>query len=687
MVPRQQDIGSASLGGKENVAPVILENGDMESATEEPGSLTAAEVEATKDVKRDTPCRGAGRGKKNLPAKRTSPKAATPLRRSTRAKSRKSEGFFNATQEASPDVTSTTPEAAVLLTPLHPEPSAADEEDMLQDIERLDEAHVSFNEEVPEQAVSHEQADETTAVYEATTLHKTTAIQDVEDRHAVQSPIQAFDGTNVEPVQAEAATTPIPDLTAPDALPAQAETATTSIPAPAPSNTAPITSNQPITHFEDHRAIRPGRLFTSRYAEAPTTTVAPLSGSTASDSAFAASQKSTKRRLAEDEDEGAVGYVDERSAKRTRTTNSAEPTGNRSTAVRRSYPSPWGKYEWTLTNDNRRDVLDRAIDSDLEETPARSIVDPDIVDREPVIKQEPGELFMNSQASLHSIPLTPARSNSPNIRQPSSGPNAAQPTASQAQITAIEHVDLFSLCVPRIGPNQKPLQPSKPGLKLLEDMQRKARRILSGEKDKVDIRSRLPQWMRDGQSGQQRRDLAKLQHKINAMQQKMKASQPGNKDGNVKRKAPIRHTSAPTMQNHQRTPIMTQMPSQAQPLVPKQALFPYGLEPLDYDNLSGPALVQSALEQVNNMLEIFEANVRCSLSGLDSINAQKLTGKVPSPPSLSCTSLSLSHLPCKALAGPSLMSHALQEINDMMRSFGLPRQFALCWKDLQQMQQ
>ena len=180
------------------------------------------------------------------------------------------------------------------------------------------------------------------------------------------------------------------------------------------------------------------------------------------------------------------------------------------------------------------------------------------------------------------------------------------------------------------------------------------------------------------------------------MQKKIRASQSEKKGGNVKAKgantAPTRPTPTPTkytsasVMHWQTFHAVAPTPSQAHPLARQQTLLPFGLEPLDYGNLFGPALVYCALKQVNNMLEMFEANVRCSLSGLDLINLQKSTGRVQNPPPPGCASLSLANQPYPKLVGPSLVHHALQEINEMMRSFGLLQQFALCWKDLRQVQ-
>ena len=219
---------------------------------------------------------------------------------------------------------------------------------------------------------------------------------------------------------------------------------------------------------------------------------------------------------------------------------------------------------------------------------------------------------------------------------------------------------------------------------------------MSGEKDRVDIRSRIPAWMRNGLSEEQKKGIVKIQKKINTMQKKIRASQSEKKGGNVKAKgantAPTRPTPTPTkytsasVMHWQTFHAVAPTPSQAHPLARQQTLLPFGLEPLDYGNLFGPALVYSALEQVNNMLEMFEANVRCSLSGLDLINLQKSTGRVQNPPPPGCASLSLANQPYPKLVGPSLVHHALQEINEMMRSFGLLQQFALCWKDLRQVQ-
>ena len=557
---------------------------------------------------------------------------------------------------------------------------------MQQHLEKADESFVSFNkEEGPEHVMSHQQADETAALYEATTLRETVAAQEIEDDHAVQSPISAYDVIDEEPVRVEVPTTSISGLMAFNAPPTQIEATTTSCSTPTPPNAIPVTSNQPTQLLEGQRGIRPGELLTNKDTEVHAVTSASPSDHTLSISAYTAERNSLKHQLVEDENEEPVGYIDERSTKRTRSTDSRKSIGDRSTPVRRSYPSTWDGYEWALVNENMRHGPDQALDLNSEDRPAPSIVDLSIMDQKPIIKQDPDELPMNALASSHSITLTPTLSVSSIIRQPPTGPNAAT-----------EHVDLFSLCIPCTGPNGAPLPASENELSLLADIQRKARRILSGEKDRVDIRSRIPAWMRNGLSEEQKKGIVKIQKKINTMQKKIRASQSEKKGGNVKAKGantattrptptPTKYTSASVM-HWQTFHAVAPTPSQAHPLARQQTLLPFGLEPLDYGNLFGPALVYSALEQVNNMLEMFEANVRCSLSGLDLINLQKSTGRVQNPPPPGCASLSLANQPYPKLVGPSLVHHALQEINEMMRSFGLLQQFALCWKDLRQVQ-
>ncbi|CAN9477145.1 unnamed protein product [Alternaria alternata] len=315
----------------------------------------------------------------------------------------------------------------------HPESSATEKEEMQQNLEKADESFVSFNkEEMPEHVMSHQQADETAALYEATTLRETVAAQEIEDDHAVQSPISAYDVINEEPVRVEVPTTSISDLMASNAPPTQIEATTTSRSTPTPPNAIPVTSNQPTQLLEGQRGIRPGELLTNK------------------DTEVHANEILLKRQLVEDENEEPVGYIDERSAKRLRSMDSRKSIGDRSTPVRRSYPSTWDGYEWALVNENMRHGPDRALDLDSEDRPALSIVDPSIMDRKPIIKQEPDELPMNALASSHSITLTPTLSVSSIIRQPPTGPTAAT-----------EHVDLFSLCIPCTGPNGTPLQRRK----------------------------------------------------------------------------------------------------------------------------------------------------------------------------------------------------------------------------------
>ncbi|CAN9252509.1 unnamed protein product [Alternaria alternata] len=333
----------------------------------------------------------------------------------------------------------------------HPESSATEKEEMQQNLEKADESFVSFNkEEMPEHVMSHQQADETAALYEATTLRETVAAQEIEDDHAVQSPISAYDVINEEPVRVEVPTTSISDLMASNAPPTQIEATTTSRSTPTPPNAIPVTSNQPTQLLEGQRGIRPRELLTNKDTEVHAVTSASPLDHTLSISAYTAERNSLKRQLVEDENEEPVGYIDERSAKRLRSMDSRKSIGDRSTPVRRSYPSTWDGYEWALVNENMRHGPDRALDLDSEDRPALSIVDPSIMDRKPTIKQEPDELPMNALASSHSITLTPTLSVSSIIRQPPTGPTAAT-----------EHVDLFSLCITCTGPNGTPLQRRK----------------------------------------------------------------------------------------------------------------------------------------------------------------------------------------------------------------------------------
>jgi hypothetical protein len=389
-----------------------------------------------------------------------------------------------------------------------------------------------------------------------------------------------------------------------------------------------------------------------------------------------------------------------------RSTHSPEHTGDRSTAVRRSYPSTWNRYEWALINDNINNGRDLAMDPAREETLARSIANPDVIDRKPTIKQELllDEYLMDPPASPPNLPyptpLTPAHSISPGTSQPLIGSRAAQGTTTlQVHHAASDHVDLMVWCIPPPRPNEVHRHPTLDEQRLLEDLEKRVNRILRGEKDRADIKSRLPAWMRNGLSEEQKEGISIIQKRIIAQQRKIKNSKPGNQGRNMKGKGAnatrvrskqvaVNDIPAPNVQDHQWIPLLdAAIPAQTQSLAPRQALPPYGLEPLDYDRLFGPALVSNALEQVNNMLEMFEANVRCVLSGLDSINAQKSTRKVPSTLPPGYAPLSLASLPYNRLTGPSLVNHALQETNEMMRSFGLPQQFALCWKDLEQLQQ
>lgn len=219
----------------------------------------------------------------------------------------------------------------------HPESSATEKEEMQQHLEKADESFVSFNkEERPEHVMSHQQADETAALYEATTLRETVAAQEIEDDHAVQSPISAYDVIDEEPVRVEVPTTSISGLMAFNAPPTQIEATTTSCSTPTPPNAIPVTSNQPTQLLEGQRGIRPGELLTNKDTEVHAVTSASPSDHTLSISAYTAERNSLKRQLVEDENEEPVGYIDERSAKRTRSTDSRKSIGDRSTSVRRS---------------------------------------------------------------------------------------------------------------------------------------------------------------------------------------------------------------------------------------------------------------------------------------------------------------------------------------------------------------
>lgn len=200
---------------KENGMPMASDNGDMESAVNE--------VESLRKPSRNVPRCAAGGSKKSAPAKSSSAKAATPLRRSTRAKSRKSDGFFDAIQEATPDPMSITSIIAAPPTLPHPDFSVADEAQMLQDLENPDESHVLLGEmEALQHVVAHTQSvepvtegynrepavemteslrdnvapEEAVAAQEMAAAQETATLQAAEDRHSVYSATPALNHAN-----------------------------------------------------------------------------------------------------------------------------------------------------------------------------------------------------------------------------------------------------------------------------------------------------------------------------------------------------------------------------------------------------------------------------------------------------------------------------------------------------------
>ncbi|KAI4911759.1 hypothetical protein J4E90_006576 [Alternaria incomplexa] len=630
-------------------------------------------------------------------------------------------------------------------TPPHPEFSATDEAQMLQDLENTDESHVSASEMgMPRQVIFHTHPDETVAEdasgepaaetsaslrddvasEEAVPVQETAAVQETatsratEDNHSFYSATPAFDyasqnstlpvdnltisatGTcyvpssirpdgsirreiRIRPGHASSVPTNtepnikfIPNLSASEALPSQTDIAQSSIPAPS-------TSNQPNESFTSHRAIRPGGFLTSRYADVPAATLTQASGFTTPFSAYAANVNSGKRRHVEEENEGPSGFQDERSAKRMRTTNSRESIGDRRTAVPQILPSPYDRYEWALINDNMRDSQDQSMVSEPEETPERSIVGQDIVDREPVIKTEPVDDAPSKSNVIPPAPqppLTPAQSNSPSVRQPPTASIATQRPTLHAPVSAPEHINLFDLCIPRCG-NRRPTQVE---LNKIREIEIKTALILSGHKEKVDILGQLPPWMRVNISRKQRQLINDLVRRIKAA----KAGQHSYADvrsfnaiPSGSTPAPTRATAVPVTQTYQQTSVMAApTPPQAQLLAPQQARQPYGLDPLKYENTFGPALVYSALEQVNNMLGAFGVNARCYPSGMDSITLKNQSIEPPPPPT-GCMLLSLENMPYVKLAGPALVNHALHQVNDMTSSLW-PGQFVLHGKDM-----
>ena len=614
---------------------------------------------------------------------------------------------------------------------------------MLQDLENTDESHVSAGEMgMPRQVIFHIHPDETLAEVasgepaaemsaslrdavaseEAVAVQETATSRATEDNHSFYSATPAFDyashnstlpvdnltisatGTSYVPSSirpdgsirreirirpGHASSVPmntepnikfIPNLSASEALPSQTDIAQSSIPAPS-------TSNQPNESFTSHRAIRPGGFLTSRYADVPAATLTQASGFTTPFSAYAANVNSGKRRHVEEENEGPSGFQDERSAKRMRTTNSRESIGDRRTAVPQILPSPYDRYEWALINDNMRYSQDQSMVSEPKETPERSIVGQDIVDREPVIKTEPVDDAPSNSTVIPPAPqppLTPAQSNSPSVRQPATASIATQRPNPHAPVSAPEYIDLFDLCIPRSG-NRRSTQVE---LNKIREIETKTALILSGHKEKVDILGQLPPWMRVNISRKQRQLINDLVRRIKAA----KAGQHSYADvrsfnaiPSGSTPAPTRATAVPVTQTYQQTSVMAApTPPQAQLLAPQQARQPYGLDPLKYENTFGPALVYSALEQVNNMLGAFGVNARCYPSGMDSITL-KNQSIVPPPPPTGCMLLSLENMPYVKLAGPALVNHALHQVNDMTSSLW-PGQFVLHGKDMMLLQ-
>ncbi|KAI4956125.1 hypothetical protein J4E91_000335 [Alternaria rosae] len=704
--------------GKENGMPMASDNGDMESAVNE--------VKSLRKPSRNVPRRAAGGSKKSAPAKSLPAKTATPLRRSTRAKSRKSDGFFDAIQEATPD------------------PIVADEAQMLQDLENPDESHVLLDEmEALQHVAAHTQSvepaaegdnrepavemteslrdnvspEEAVAAQEMAAAQETATSQAAEDGHSVYSATPALNHANqnsttetmpsvdtpsisatgeyyipasirldgsirkeirirptlgpLEPTNIEPKITFISTLPASEALPSQTDTATPSIPALS-------TSNQPNESFTSHRAIRPGGLSTSKYAVILAAAPTQASVFTTPFSAYGANINSGKRRHVEEEKGGPSGFQDERSAKRMRTKHSRESTGDRSTAIPQILPSTYDRYEWALINDNRRDSQDQSMYSEPEDTPERSVVGQDIIDRDPVIKTEPPDDAPSNPAVIppaHQTLLTPAQSNSPSINQATTRPTATQLT---------EYIDLFRLCIPHSSVRQ--LTPAESSL--LRDMERRAARILSGRQAKVDILSQLLAWMREGMSKSQR-------HQVATIQRRVKEAKSGHRRNTDVRSfnaravastpAPTRTAPVPLAPHHQQTSLMAApAPPQVQPSAPQQARQPYGLDPLPYDKLFASSLVHSALEQVNNMLEAFGVNARCYLSGWDSITLKKNHEIVPPSLPPGCMPLTLENMPYTRLAGPALVNHALQRVNEMTSSLW-PGQFVLHGNDMLQL--
>lgn len=326
--------------------------------------------------------------------------------------------------------------------------------------------------------------------------------------------------------------------------------------------------------------------------------------------------------------------------------------------------------------------------SEPEDTPERSVVGQDIIDREPVIKTEPPDDAPSNPAVIppaHQTLLTPAQSNSPSISQATTRPTATQLTDPQAPVSASEYIDLFRLCIPHSSVCQ--LTPTETSL--LRDMERRAARILSGRQAKVDILSQLPAWMRESMSNSQGQQVATIQRRV----KEAKSGHRRNADVRsfnaravASTPAPTRTAPVPVAPHHQQTSLMAApAPPQVQPSAPQQARQPYGLDPLPYDKLFVSALVHSALEQVNNMLEAFGVNARCYLSGWDSITLKKNHEIVPPPLPPGCMPLTLENMPYTRLAGPALVNHALQRVNEITSSLW-PGQFVLHGNDMLQLQ-
>ncbi|KAI4945458.1 hypothetical protein J4E86_009345 [Alternaria arbusti] len=465
-------------------------------------------------------------------------------------------------------------------------------------------------------------SEEAVAPGQTVAVQETATSQATEDNHSFYSATPAFDHTSQNstlpvdnptisaagvcyvptsirpghsssvPTNTEPNITFVSTLPASEALPSQTDTAQASIPAPS-------TSNQSNESSTCHRAVRPGGLSASKYAVVPAAPMEPKDSTsqvpvysdvpdapiepTYPPMPFSAYANSGKRRHVEEDNEGPSGFQHERSAKRVRTTHSRESAGDRSTAVPQILPSPYDRYEWALINDNMRDSQDQSMNSEPEETPERSVVGQDIIDREPVIKAEPTDDAPSSLAVIppaHQTLLTPAQSNSPSMSGATTGPTASQLTNPQASVSAPEYIDLFRLCIPH--PSVR--QPTLAEANLLRDMERRAAMILSGRQAKVDIISQLPAWMREGMSKNKRQQVTAIQRRIKAAKSGPRRNadvRSFNDRAVVSTPAPVRTAPAPVTQNYQQAPLMTApAPPQVQPSAPKQARQPYGLDPL-----------------------------------------------------------------------------------------------------------